>query len=839
MRASKAAPPPRLLLQPQPFTLRARPTGRIALVLALLILCSLTLSLPILHRLSASLPGAPISTPSPISFALDVASSGLPLPPATLTLVFATYSSRHMLRNWLVHARKVTSLPPHGALALDEAVHTLCKEWGARVISASRLLQPFPDASHALARLGGEGSRENVRNEPASFKLLGFVKLTLALRFVEAGYSVLLSDADSVWLADPSPWIGGAQGMAEDAGLLPSADLLVTNDLPDPRRDGQPDSVFNTGALFLRASARTLAFLSEWSNRTRYTAEIGNDQTELNRLLRSRYADGDFKCSSPSCLLPDERIFVPVAAAFTGGACPRAEKVLARIRQKMETPGHTNESNSAECGCSWGPAPLSSRDAYTGLAVVSLVQAHADWNACNKLLLERGLQPAHPARRIYWMWGGRLRVGVLPMERFLQGHTFFIQRLHELRGVAPVHVHVTYTLGVNYGKVWRLRTAGLWDESNTSYFTDGNFVHIFGVEDLLQRLLDRMGLPDKVWECEAVGQVRGGTRPASLPDRPSQFFGGQRTACFHPKHLVTPSPDMQKTNLITSIDPAAPHIAVQYLLRIIIRNLFALASSLGRRAVLPRLWSLCERHWWQLRDCRVPGVEYSVPMPFESPLDNALDVSPAGLGGLQVVDFVDASFLSHPHVSSIRHNSETLHLQLSSGNLNSQGKFALPAGITFDGGGKILRSRWHARGRVPRLLEVPASSILRFSACGFDDVTAGEAFATQVIHKVFSGQYSYCSEERNPFVDALVREARSSKSSNLSIESLLLTRRNCTGQPGNAFNKPKVDLGPSTLSFLPPHVCSSKLRIEDDTELTINASLALVGLPFTTQPRPA
>ena len=70
-----------------------------------------------------------------------------------------------------------------------------------------------------------------------------------------------------------------------------------------------------------------------------------------------------------------------------------------------------------------------------------------------------GRRLVRPSRLSYWMWGGRVAFGLLPMDRFLQGHTFFVQRLHALRGVAPLHVHVTYTMGVDYGKRSRLRAA--------------------------------------------------------------------------------------------------------------------------------------------------------------------------------------------------------------------------------------------------------------------------------------------------------------------------------------------------------------------------------------------
>lgn len=48
----------------------------------------------------------------------------------------------------------------------------------------------------------------------------------------------------------------------------------------------------------------------------------------------------------------------------------------------------------------------------------------------------------------------------------------------------------------------------------------------------------------------------------------------------------------------------------------------------GRALVLPRTWAACERHWWQLTDCRMPGVE-SLPLPYEAPLDIACAFAPS------------------------------------------------------------------------------------------------------------------------------------------------------------------------------------------------------------------
>ena len=79
------------------------------------------------------------------------------------------------------------------------------------------------------------------------------------------------------------------------------------------------------------------------------------------------------------------------------------------------------------------------------------------------------------------------------------------------------------------------------------------------------------------------------------------------------------------------------------------------------------------------------------------------------------------------------------------------------------------------------MLTIDARSLLRFSACGFDDAASAIDFNQRVVDLLFLGQYSFCGEERNPNVDAMLRTARAQ---GLPEEPLLLKRRNCTGQVG-------------------------------------------------------
>ena len=71
-------------------------------------------------------------------------------------------------------------------------------------------------------------------------------------------------------------------------------------------------------------------------------------------------------------------------------------------------------------------------------------------------------------------------------------------------------------------------------------------------------------------------------------------------------------------------------------------------------------------------------------------------------------------------------------------------------------------------------------------------------FETAVMAHAFAGQHSYCSNERNPHLGLVIEEARAK---GMPDEHALIHKRNCTGNPANAFNRPKVDLGPEALAF--------------------------------------
>ena len=53
-------------------------------------------------------------------------------------------------------------------------------------------------------------------------------------------------------------------------------------------------------------------------------------------------------------------------------------------------------------------------------------------------------QGVHPT---FWLWHGRLAMGVLPYLSFPGGHSIWIENTPNTTGVKPVAIHATYTFG--------------------------------------------------------------------------------------------------------------------------------------------------------------------------------------------------------------------------------------------------------------------------------------------------------------------------------------------------------------------------------------------------------
>ena len=125
-----------------------------------------------------------------------------------------------------------------------------------------------------------------------------------------------------------------------------------------------------------------------------------------------------------------------------------------------------------------------------------------------------------PRRHAWWMWYGRITMGILPLDRFLQGQTYFVRRLHEKNGVQPVHVHVTYNMGLNAGKRWRLRQIGHWFEPEEKRQARGGaLLQVVGFDALATALLEGVFSTTTRESGCPTRQERSGWRHSAVSDR--------------------------------------------------------------------------------------------------------------------------------------------------------------------------------------------------------------------------------------------------------------------------------------------------------------------------------
>ena len=110
-------------------------------------------------------------------------------------------------------------------VALDEELHRLCwEEYAYESVLASDLVRE-DDLAAAGVEVGGTdggeaasaGSASYMRMDQANFQRMGVTKALFILALLRRGHTVLVSDADTVWLedpwrwlaVDPTPWIRG------------------------------------------------------------------------------------------------------------------------------------------------------------------------------------------------------------------------------------------------------------------------------------------------------------------------------------------------------------------------------------------------------------------------------------------------------------------------------------------------------------------------------------------------------------------------------------------------------------------------------------------------------
>lgn len=202
----------------------------------------------------------------------------------TSKIVFATFVSNgfhEFMLNWFEHTRRL-GVDNVIVAALDEETEALCVANGIPYHSDKDLRYTFE-----VMATGGQPLHDpnaKVTMEGKAFQQIGALKAAFLLFLLNRGHRVLVSDVDTVWLNDPREWF-------ERDDLPTRTDVSVSTDClsheEEKKSRGCWGPGFNTGVLWLRPTAPTIALMATWRDALLTTSDkFEHDQDIFNKLLR-------------------------------------------------------------------------------------------------------------------------------------------------------------------------------------------------------------------------------------------------------------------------------------------------------------------------------------------------------------------------------------------------------------------------------------------------------------------------------------------------------------------------------------------------------------------------
>mmetsp|Transcript_32904 Transcript_32904/g.71762 ORF Transcript_32904/g.71762 Transcript_32904/m.71762 type:complete len:460 (-) Transcript_32904:127-1506(-) len=195
-------------------------------------------------------------------------------------------------------------------------------------------------------------------------------------------------------------------------------------------------------------------------------------------------------------------------------------------------------------------------------------------NACSGKRDEKGLMRAY---------NNKVSMGVLPVALFSNGHTFYVQRMHDEldRGLHPYAVHATFQYGGTPGKRHRMREASVWYGDPPEYYDHAGGYLSFD------------------------------------PFIPADIDLQQFKARGFPTH------DSVHKNLERNSPELINHMALVNFQLQQMRDALAIAWVLGRQLVAPPILCGLDRVWFPHYG-RFPGS--NLKLPFECPLDHVVNI---------------------------------------------------------------------------------------------------------------------------------------------------------------------------------------------------------------------
>lgn len=203
----------------------------------------------------------------------------------TITLLESNSGFHSMVHTWLHHAKQVGALSSALVVALDQSEYNRLAKLGVPVFyDTSGTNMPFDTQA--------QGFRSKAYNR------IVFHKWIIALNALSIGVNVLLTDADVIWLKNPLP------GLARN---YPNCSILASC---EDSLNSEPPTWVNTGFMYLRATERTIKFITaflRWCEVHETKMQDMDDQykwqmfTEKNpSMTNTPIADADQRCMSYS-----------------------------------------------------------------------------------------------------------------------------------------------------------------------------------------------------------------------------------------------------------------------------------------------------------------------------------------------------------------------------------------------------------------------------------------------------------------------------------------------------------------------------------------------------------
>ena len=342
------------------------------------------------------------------------------LPVKAGTLVMTTYATggvREMLRNWVMHVRRLQS--PLLVCAMDAAVVAQCS---AQQFDCLDWSKNFGTGAH-------NAFGEYVRGNELGFRLLGVRKVDALLSILRQGIHLVLSDVDCVWSADPLPFVLGQRHGYES---LANADMLIATDCMQPEQDFDGDGCFaagvdkNTGIFAVRATADGIGAMAEWRVRLAMGQKNEQDQTTFMDMIDGNGRGHRWGLSGPQ----------------------RTSWCKFAVDWCSERQGKLGALPAGSGGCHGS--------LHTGATRFAGASRVANTVAGSRKVMDVCLPNVSRA----------MKLGIFPTTEVAGGHTFFVQQYQLSTGRWPRAVHATYQFGDDsdypFGKRQRFRDWGLW-----------------------------------------------------------------------------------------------------------------------------------------------------------------------------------------------------------------------------------------------------------------------------------------------------------------------------------------------------------------------------------------